>query len=96
MRTDPECNVTAFLFCAFLACALLNFLCTLFLLRGLIRAGITVSFLEMRWQIHRHMKRYREITAGRIGKIAWPYCGYQASLAGMISFGVLTLIALGE
>jgi len=83
------------LFCAFLACALLNFLCSLLLLRTLIRAGIRVSFFEIRWQVHRHMKTYRDVTAGQTGKIAWPYYGYQASLAGMIGFGVLAVVALG-
>lgn len=83
-----------YFFSAFLACALVNFICSILLLRGLAEAGVEVRFIEMRWQVHKHMKAYREITSTTTGKIAWPYYGYQASLAGMIGFGLLAFLAL--
>jgi len=37
------------------------------------------------------MKTYRQVTTETCGKVAWPYYGYQASLAAMIGFGLLCL-----
>ena len=60
------------------------------------QSGIKVSFFEIRWQVHKHLKTYRKITQESTGKVAWPYYAYQGSLAGMIGFAVLTLLSLGE
>lgn len=78
-------------FYALLVTGLLNFACSLLLLRRLVEAGVKVSFFEIRWQVHRHMKTYRQVTTETCGKVAWPYYGYQASLAAMIGFGLLCL-----
>jgi len=85
-----------YFFYAFLATGLLNFVCSVLLLRGLAEAGIKVRFFEIRWQVHKHMKTYRRVTAATTGKVAWPYYGYQASLAVMIGFGLLALFTLGQ
>ena len=78
-------------FYAFLAAGLFNFACSLLLLSGLAEAGIRVSFFEIRWQVHKHMKTYRQVTREASGKVAWPYYGYQASLLAMVGFGLLSL-----
>jgi hypothetical protein len=85
-----------YFFYAFLAAGLLNFICSVLLLRGLAEAGINVSFFEIRWQVHKHMKTYRKVTTETTGKVAWPYYGYQASLLAMIGFGLLALYSLGQ
>ena len=43
-----------YFFYAFLAAGLLNFVCSVLLLRGLAEAGIKVRFFEIRWQVHKH------------------------------------------
>jgi len=85
-----------YFFYAFLAAGLFNFVCSILLLRGLAEAGIKVSFFEIRWQVHKHMKTYRRVTTATTGKVAWPNYGYQASLAAMIGFGLLALFTLGQ
>ncbi len=86
--------VTLFFFYAFLATGMLNFICSILVLRGLAEAGIKVGFFEIRWHVHKHLKTYRQISMQKTGHIAWPYYGYQASLVAMIGFGLLTLISL--
>lgn len=88
--------MTLYFLYAFLVTAVLNFICSILVLRGMAAAGIKVSFFEIRWQVHKHLKTYRQITLERTGKEAWPYYGYQCSLAGMIGFAALTLLSLGQ
>jgi hypothetical protein len=88
--------VTLYFFYTFIASAFLNFVCSILILRGMTQAGIKVSFFEIRWQVHKHLKQYRDISVKNSGKIAWPYYAYQASLAGMIGFAILTLLSLGQ
>jgi hypothetical protein len=88
--------VTLYFFYAFLATGILNFICSILILRGLAGAGIKVGFFEIRWQVHKHLKTYRQISRQRTGHIAWPYYGYQASLVALIGFGLLTLMSLGQ
>ena len=86
--------MTLYFFCAFLATGMFNFICSILVLRGLAEAGIKVGFFEIRWHVHKHLKTYRQVSRQRTGHTAWPYYGYQASLAAMIGFGLLTLISL--
>ena len=88
--------MTLYFFFAFLATGILNFICSILILRGLAEAGIKVGFFEIRWQVHKHLKTYRQISRQRTGHIAWPYYGYQASLVALIGFGLLTLMSLGQ
>ena len=88
--------MTLYLFYGFLAAGVVNFICSILILRGMTAAGIRVSFFEIRWQVHKHLKNYRKISLERTGRVAWPYYGYQASLASMIGFAILTLLTLGQ
>lgn len=88
--------VALYFFYAFLAAAVLNLICSILVLHGVSAAGIKVSFFEIRWQVHKHLKTYRQITLEKRDKVAWPYYGYQVSLAGMIGFGVLAFLSLGQ
>ena len=85
-----------FFFYAFLVTAALNLICSILVLRGMAATGTKVSFFEIRWQVHKHLKAYRQTTLEKTGKVAWPYYGYQGSLAGMIGFGLLTFFSLGQ
>lgn len=86
--------MTPYLFIAFLATGIFNFICSILILRGLSASGIRVNFFEIRWQVHKHLKSYREINRRRHGRIAWPYYAYQASLVATIGFGLLALWSL--
>jgi hypothetical protein len=81
---------------AFLAAGALNFICSILVLRGMAAADIKVSFFEIRWQVHKHLKAYRQITLDKTGKVAWPYYGYKSSLVGMAGFAILTLLSLKQ
>ena len=89
-------HVTLIFFYAFLATGALNFICSVLVLRGLVQSGTKVSFLEIRWQVHKHLKTYRQLGVQSTGRVPWPYYGYQASLVAMIGFGVLTLLSLDQ
>jgi len=86
--------VVVYFLCAFLATGALNLACSILILRGMSAAGIKVSFFEIRWQVHKHLKTYRQITLNESGKVAWPYYGYQGSLLGMIGFALLSLLSM--
>ena len=88
--------MTLYLFYGFIAAGILNFVCSILILRAMARAGIKVSFFEIRWQVHKHLKQYRKISLDSTGKVAWPYYAYQSSLAGIIGFAILTLVSLGD
>ena len=91
---DWGIKVTLYFICAFLASAILNFICSILILRGLAATGLKVNFFEIRWQVHKHLKAYRQMTLQEKGHIAWPYYGYQASLAAVIGFALLALWSL--
>jgi hypothetical protein len=88
--------VALYFFCAFLISGAINFICSVLVLRGLAEAGAKVSFFEIRWQVHKHLKTYRQITMDKNGSVAWPYYGYHCSLAGMVGFMILTLFSLKQ
>jgi hypothetical protein len=59
-------------------------------------AGVKVSFFEIRWQVHKHLKSYRKISTEKEGKVAWPYYTYQGSLVALMAFAILTLLSLNK
>lgn len=86
--------MVVYFLCAFLATGALNLACSILILRGMSAAGTKVSFFEMRWQVHKHLKSYREISLSQSGKVAWPYYGYRGSLLGMAGFALLSLLSI--
>lgn len=86
--------MTLYFFCAFIAASFINFICSIMILRGMAKAGMSVSFFEIRWQVHKHLKNYRKVCCKKDGKVAWPYYAYQGSLVGMIGFAILTILSL--
>lgn len=88
--------MTLYFFCAFIAAGVLNFICSILILRGMAKAGFKVSFFEIRWQVHKHLKNYYKICSKKEGKAAWPYYAYQGSLVGMIGFAILTILSLSK
>ncbi len=88
--------MTSYLLMAFLGAGIANFAFSIVILRELAAANIKVSFYEMRWQMYKHLKTYRELTRARSGKVAFPYYGYLVTLGLMIGSGVLWLASILE
>ena len=77
-----------------LASGFANFVCSILILRALNEAGTPVSFYEMRWQVHKHLKTYKQVTVAANGKIGLPFYGYWGSLVGLLMSGVLLWFSL--
>ena len=69
---------------------LLNFYYSIQLLRRVSIANIKISFFEIRWQVHKHMKSYKEITRSEDGKLGFAWYGYWLSLIAML----ITIVCL--
>jgi hypothetical protein len=85
-----------YFFSAFLIAGLLNFICSVLVLRGRPDADSHSGFFEMRWQVHKHLKSYRKYAQTRSGRTPWSHYGYQISLAATIGFFLLTLLSIEQ
>lgn len=85
-----------FLFSLLIFAGLLNFASSILILRGLSRQGVKVSFFEIRWQIHKHLKTYRERCRTANGRVDWPYTAYWISLAMMLAAAAALFAGLAE
>jgi len=75
-----------------LALSLVNFYFSIQILRRVSAAEVKLSFFEIRWQVHKHMKQYRELTHQDTGKIGSAWYGYWLSLIAMIATGILLYV----
>lgn len=64
--------------------SLVNFYFSIQILRYVSRADIKISFFELRWQVHKNMKAYKELCRNEFGRLGSAYYGYWLSLAVMI------------
>jgi len=80
----------------FLLCALANFVSAILILRELAAAGVKVGFYEMRWQVHKHLKTYKELTRERTGQVGLPARLYLVSLVGLIGSFLLLVLLVGR
>lgn len=79
------------LICVF---SLINFYFSLQILRRVSESNGKMSFFEIRWQVHKHMKKYRILTRSDDGHIGYAYYGYWLSLILMLVciFGFFSLL----
>ncbi|OEU69704.1 MAG: hypothetical protein BA864_15930 [Desulfuromonadales bacterium C00003093] len=75
--------------------SLLNLYFSIQILRRMIEADIKVSFFELRWQVHKHLKSYCAITKAESGRIGWAFYGYWVTLALVLGAVVTILARLG-
>lgn len=61
------------------------------ILRRVTEAEIKVSFFEIRWQVHKHMKEYCRLTRQDNGRIGAAFYGYWLTLLSMLGAVVLLL-----
>ncbi len=78
----------------FLIAGLLNFTCSVLILRELHRAGIGGGSMETRWHVAKHLKTYKELSYKKNGSTGWPYYGYPVTFFLLILFFVLALASL--
>lgn len=75
-----------------LVISLINFYFSIQILRRVSAAEVKLSFFEIRWQVHKHMKQYKDLTRQDTGKIGLAWYGYWFSLVAMIATGVLLYV----
>ena len=75
---------------------LLNFYYSTQILRRVSFANIKISFFEIRWQVHKHMKSYKQITRSEDGKLGFAWYGYWLSLIAMLATIVWLCIFFGN
>ncbi|MCK5914150.1 MAG: hypothetical protein KAG12_09740 [Desulfuromusa sp.] len=75
--------------------SLVNFYYSIQILRRVSAAEIKISFFEIRWQVHKHMKKYRQLTRAENGRTGLPWYGYWLSLTAMIVCGCWLFISIG-
>ncbi len=76
--------------------SLVNFYFSIQILRRVSAADIKLSFFEIRWQVHKHMKKYRELTRAETGRTGFPWYGYWLSLSVMVICVLWLFIFLEE
>jgi hypothetical protein len=79
-----------------LVTSLVNFYFSIQILRRVTAAEIKVSFFEIRWQVHKHLKNYCRLTRQDTGRIGAACYGYWVSLLLMLVSVVAILVAIGE
>jgi len=75
--------------------SLINFYFSIQVLRRVTAAEIKVSFFEIRWQVHKHLKAYCRLTRQDSGRIGGAFYGYWISLLLMLVSVVMTLTSFG-
>ena len=75
--------------------SLVNFYFSIQILRRVSAAEIKISFFEIRWQVHKHIKTYRQLTRAETGRTGLSWYGYWLSLAAMICCGCYLFVSLG-
>lgn len=73
---------------------LINFYFSLQILRRIAATQVKIGFIEIRWQVHRHMKQYCRLTRAETGRIGSAFYGYWLSLAAMLACAGLLLAEL--
>ena len=83
--------MTRYYLLLFLFSGIANFVCTLMILRELAHAGITLNHFDLRWQVIKHLKTYRQVTRKKLGRVGFAHHGYVLTLGFLIFFGILSL-----
>ncbi|GEM_PF-1141519 len=76
--------------------SLTNFYFSIQILRRVSAAEVKLSFFEIRWQVHKHMKKYRQLTRQDTGRVGFAWYGYWGSLLGMVGLIALLFVLLSH
>lgn len=75
--------------------SLVNFYFSIQILKRVSAAEIKISFFEIRWQVHKHLKDYCRLTREDNGRIGLAFYGYWLTLLLMLVAVLLLLAAVG-
>ena len=75
------------------AAGLINFYFSIQILRRVSASEIRISFFEIRWQVHKNMGKYRQLTRAESGRAGGALYGYWFSLL-LILFCLMAFFAL--
>lgn len=76
--------------------SLANFYFSIQILRRVRAEATKLSFFEIRWQVHKHMRTYCRLSRQDEGRIGGFFYGYWASLVLMMVALVLLLASIGS
>jgi hypothetical protein len=79
-----------------LVVGLINFYFSVQILRRTLSPETAPSFFEIRWQVHRNMKKYKELTRSDTGKVGFAWYGYWLSLVAIVLIVLLSILFLVE
>ena len=77
-----------------LVAGLANVYFSIQILRKVAAAEIRISFFELRYQVHKHLKAYKQLCRQQDGRLGTEYFGYWISLAVMIGAALLLFFQL--
>ncbi len=72
-------------FMVLFAAGLVNFYFSIQILRRVSDAEIKISFFEIRWQVHKNMRKYCELTRAETGRVGVALYGYWATVILMLA-----------
>ena len=75
------------------AAGLVNFYFSIQILRRVSAAEIKISFFEIRWQVHKNLRKYCELTRAETGRMGAAMYGYWVTVILMLA-SVMTIFAL--
>lgn len=75
---------------------IINLLYSIRIVRDLAESGVKVSVYELRWQVHKHLKTYRDIARLKGGRVGSTFYGYIVSLVLLVVLLMLLILALTE
>ncbi len=78
-----------------LVTSLVNFYFSIQILRRVTAAEIKISFFEIRWQVHKHLKDYCRLTRQDDGRIGRAFYGYWLTIVLMLLSVVVILVSVG-
>ena len=74
------------------AAGLVNLYFSIQILRRVSAAEIKISFFEIRWQVHKNMRQYCQLTRAENGRVGAALYGYWVTLI-LLLLAVMTLFA---
>ena len=81
-----------FLLVLILFAGVVNFYFSIQILRVVSAADTKISFFELRWQVHKNMRSYCQVTRSENGRAGGAYYGYWTSLL-VVLLGLMLLFA---
>lgn len=79
-----------------LVAGLVNFYFSLQILRKVSAAENKISFFEIRWQVHQHLRKYCALTRAETGRLGFVFYGYWGTVLWMLlSVMLVFALALG-